>query len=241
MTLLASTFSIAGRNSEGQLGVAVSSRVPAVGARCPFIRPGSAAISSQAYLNPYLGLKTLDSLEQGMTLEAAARSALDTDPGREWRQLVAVDLAGPPFAFTGAETDPWAGHQTGADSAAAGNLLLGTETVSSMVEAFEESQGEALPERLLGALEAGQAAGGDRRGRQSAALVVYASEAISFVDLRVDDHPDPVAELRRIWALYSDDDRQNALRMASMREPRPLEEIRQRQQSVRRALEEQGR
>ena len=241
MTLLASTFSIAGRNDEGQLGVAVSSRVPAVGARCPLIGAGRAAISSQAYLNPYLGVEVLDLLERGSALEVAAQSALEGDPGREWRQLIAVDLKGGTFAFTGSETDPWAGHRTGANSAAAGNLLQGPETVDSMIKVFEGSEAETLPERLLGALEAGQAAGGDRRGRQSAALVVYASEPVSFVDLRVDDHPDPVTELRRIWSLYSVEDRQSALRMASTRETRPLQEIRQRQESVRRALEEQGR
>jgi uncharacterized Ntn-hydrolase superfamily protein len=241
MSLLASTFSIAGRDRDRQLGVAVSSRVPAVGGRCVFIRPGLAAISSQAYLNPYLALEILDSLSNGSTLEAATQSALKADLGHEWRQLVAVDLSAAPFAFTGSETDPWAGHRTGPHCAAAGNLLLGEETVSSMVDSFEQSEGTPLPERLLSALEAGQAAGGDRRGRQSAALVVYVSEAMSYVDLRVDDHADPVAELRRIWGLYSNEDRENALRMASTREPRPLEEIKQRQTSVRNALAEQGR
>jgi uncharacterized Ntn-hydrolase superfamily protein len=241
MSLLACTFSIAGRDKEGHLGVAVSSRVAAVGARCPFIRPGTAAISSQAYLNPYLAIEILDDLETGMPLEAAASGALDRDPGREWRQLVAIDLTGPAFAFTGSETDPWAGNRTGTDCAAAGNLLVGEETVDSMVNSFEESDGLELPERLLRALEAGQAAGGDRRGRQSAALVVYASEDVSYVDLRVDDHTDPIAEVRRIWGLYSSDDRANALRMATTREPRPLEEIKERQAYVQRLLAEQGR
>jgi uncharacterized Ntn-hydrolase superfamily protein len=241
MSILACTFSIAGRDQDGHLGVAVSSRVPAVGARCPFIHPGVAAISSQAYLNPYLGVEILDHLANGVPLEAAARSALDGDPGREWRQLVAIGATGSGFAFTGSETDPWAGHLTGADCAAAGNLLLGEATVHSMVESFESSADLDLPDRLLTALEAGQAAGGDRRGRQSAALVVYASEAVSYVDLRVDDHGDPVAEVRRIWNLYSGEDRANALRMATTREPRPLEEIKERQENVRRVLAEQGR
>ena len=241
MSMLASTFSIAGRDQSGRLGVAVSSRVAAVGARCPFISPGVAAISSQAYLNPYLGVEILAQLANGARLEVAARSALDSDPGREWRQLVAIGVTGPGFAFTGSETDSWAGHLTGADCAAAGNLLLGQETVHSMVESFDSAAELDLPDRLLSSLEAGQAAGGDRRGRQSAALVVYAGEAVSYVDLRVDDHDDPVAELRRIWNLYSDEDRANALRMATTREPRPIEEIKERQEHVRRALAEQGR
>lgn len=241
MTGLASTFSIAGRDGSGQLGVAVSSRVLAVGAHCPFVLPQRIALSCQAYLHPYLALDMLDRFRSDVELHEAARAALEADPGREWRQLVAIGATGEPFAYTGGETDPWSGDSLGRDCAAAGNLLAGAEVVSFMVEAFETHGDESLAERLLRALEAAQAAGGDRRGRQSAALVVYASEEVAFVDLRVDDHPDPVGELRRLWGLLSAEDLERALRTATTREPRPLEEIRARQEQVRRALADQGR
>jgi uncharacterized Ntn-hydrolase superfamily protein len=241
MSGVAHTFSIVGRGEDGLLGVAVSSRVQAVGALCPFVRSSEVAIACQAYLHPYLALDLLERLDRGAALADAAREALDADPGKDWRQLIAIGPAGEPFAHTGTETDPWAGHRTGKNCAAAGNLLVGEETVSSMVEAFEAFSGESLPERLLRALEAGQAAGGDRRGRQSAALLVKATQQMAFVDLRVDDHADPVAELRRLWDLMSPHDLERNLRVATTREPRPLEEVRARQAEVRRALAEEGR
>lgn len=241
MTVLASTFSIVGRGNDGQLGVAVSSRVLAVGAHCPFVLPRRVAVSCQAYLHPYLAVDLLERIQSGVGLDDAARAALQADPGSEWRQLVAIGVDGAAFTHTGAEADPWAGDCVGRDCAAAGNLLTGPDVVSGMVDAFEAGKDEMLPERLLRALEAAQAAGGDRRGRQSAALVVHASEEIAFVDLRVDDHPDPIVELRRLWGLLSAEDVGRALRTATTREPRPIEEIRARQEQVRRALANQGR
>ena len=235
------TFSIVGRSADGQLGVAVSSCVPAVGAPCPFVRSGLVAIACQAYTHPYLALDLIGRAVSGETVPAAAQAVLDGDEGRDWRQLIAIGAGGAPFAFTGAETDPWSGHVVRADCAAAGNLLVGEATVSTMADAFEAAPGTSLPERLLRGLEAAQAAGGDRRGKQSAALLVHATEAMPFVDLRVDDHADPVAELRRIFGLYSPDDLARALRTATTRESRSLEEMRARQAQVRRALEEQGR
>jgi uncharacterized Ntn-hydrolase superfamily protein len=238
---VAHTFSIVGRGEEGLLGVAVSSCVPAVGAFCPFVRSQEVAISCQAYLHPYLALDLLDRLDGGADLRGAASGALDADPGTEWRQLIAIGPTGEPFAHTGRETDPWAGHRVGADCAAAGNLLVGEETVSAMVDAFEDASNDRLPERLLRGLEAGQAAGGDRRGRQSAAILVKATHEMPYVDLRVDDHANPVAELRRIWDLLSPADLSRNLRSATTREPRPLEEVRARQEEVRRALAGEGR
>lgn len=238
---VANTFSIVGRDADGMLGVAVTSCVLAVGSYCPFVRAGDAAISSQAYLHPYLALDILARRAAGADLQTATAAALDADVGREWRQLVAIAAAGDPIAHTGTEADPWAGHRVGQDCAAAGNLLVGEETVSSMVDAFESSLSESLPERLIRALEAGQAAGGDRRGKQSAAVLVKASEEMPYVDLRVDDHADPVDELRRLWNLLAGADLSRNLRVATTREPRPLDEVRQRQQEVRSALAEQGR
>jgi uncharacterized Ntn-hydrolase superfamily protein len=241
MTPVAHTFSVVGRGEDGLLGVAVSSCVPAVGALCPFVRSQEVAIACQAYLHPYLALDLLDRLAAGTGSAEAAKAALQADPGKAWRQLIAIGPAGEPFAHTGRETDPWAGHRVGRDCTAAGNLLVGEETVSDMVDAFTAASGEPLPERLLRALEAGQAAGGDRRGRQSAALLVKATQEMPYVDLRVDDHPDPVAELRRIWDLLSPADLARNLRVATTREPRPLNEVRARQEEVRRALAEEGR
>ncbi len=194
------TFSIvAYDDASGMLGVAVSTRVPAVGAVCPFARAGVGAISTQAWTNPLLGVDGLDLLEQGYSAEEALHKLLDADPDPETRQIIAVDGKGRPAAHTGSETDPWKGHRTGDGYAVAGNMLVGDETITAMAEAFGASADEPLYERLLRALESGQAAGGDKRGRQSAALHVVKSEPYPYLDLRVDEHPDPVAELRRVY------------------------------------------
>jgi uncharacterized Ntn-hydrolase superfamily protein len=194
------TFSIVAYDAtSGMLGVAVSTRVPAVGAVCPFARAGVGAISTQAWTNPLLGVDGLDLLEQGFSAEEALQKLLDADPDPESRQIIAVDREGRSAAHTGSETDPWKGHRTGDGYAVAGNMLVGEETIAAMVEAFEASAEEPLSERLLRALEAGQAAGGDKRGRQSAALYVVRTEPYPYLDLRVDEHTDPVAELRRVY------------------------------------------
>jgi uncharacterized Ntn-hydrolase superfamily protein len=194
------TFSIvAYDDTSGMLGVAVSTRVPAVGAVCPFARAGVGAISTQAWTNPLLGIDGLNLLEQGYGAEEALQKLLDADPDPEMRQIIAVDGEGRSAAHTGSETDPWRGHRTGDGYAVAGNMLVGEETIAAMTEAFEAATDDPLPERLLRSLEAGQAAGGDKRGRQSAALYVVKTEPYPYLDLRVDEHLDPVAELRRVY------------------------------------------
>lgn len=233
------TFSIVGRSPDGLLGVAVSSKVLAVGAHCPFVAAGSVAIACQAYLNPYLGLELQSRSMAGEPLEAAWPAALATDPSPEWRQLLAIAPLGEPRAHTGVETDPWAGHLVGSDCAAAGNLLTGPETVAEMVRTFEATPELDLPARLMGALQAGQDAGGDRRGRQSAALLVAAVTVVPYVDLRVDDHANPVAELGRVFGRMSSDDLERARRTATTRTPRSETELRARRDSVRAALAEQ--
>ncbi len=240
MSELAATFSIVGRDSSGQLGLAVSSCVLAVGARCAFVRQGVAAIACQAYTHPYLACDALVLLEGGTPLADAMGTVLAADPGREWRQLAAIAPAGEAFGYTGARTDPWAGHRVAQDCAAAGNLLAGPETVEAMVAAFEQGQGERLPERLLAALAAGQRAGGDRRGKMSAAVLVRDRQEPPFVDLRVDEHPDPVGELQRVYSLMSDEELERARMVARSREPRPVAEIETRQAAVRAALAERG-
>lgn len=194
------TFSIAARDPKsGKFGVAVSTKLPAVGSLVPFARAGVGAIASQAWSNPLLGVDGLDLLEQGHSADETLHRLIDLDPEGESRQLTIVAAHGSPAAHTGSNTDQWCGHHTGEDYAIAGNMLIGEETIAAMTEAFVSAREHQFTERLLKTLEAGQAAGGDRRGRQSAALYVVASEPYPYLDLRVDEHHDPVAELRRIY------------------------------------------
>lgn len=196
------TFSINARCPRtGMLGVAVASRFLAVGALCPFAGAGVGAIATQALVNPLLGTRGLELLEQGYSSSEALAKLLAQDEGREYRQITIVDRAGRSAAFTGSETVGWSGHRNGPDYAVAGNMLVGPKVIDSMAESFEGSAGQSLPERLLLALEAGQAAGGDKRGKQSAALYVVENEEYPYLDLRVDDHPDPTVELRRLLTL----------------------------------------
>ncbi len=196
------TFSIVAHDlASGMLGVSLSTKFPAIGAISSFARAGVGAIATQARTNPLLAINGLDLLEEGYEAEEALRELLDSDHEPERRQLAVVDARGGSAAHTGAATDPWCGHRIGSGYAVAGNLLVGEETVAAMAEAFEASAGQHLPERLVLALEAGQTAGGDRRGRQSAALYVVSTEPYPYLDLRVDEHPDPVADLRRVYEI----------------------------------------
>lgn len=225
-----STFSIAAYDAKtGQLGVAVSSKVLAVGAFCPHAKAGVGAISSQAWLNPYLGVDGLALLAQGLSPQEVVDRVIAEDVGGEFRQIVMVDAQGRSAAFTGSETDQWCGHRTGDGYATAGNLLFSAETVDAIAETFEANAGEILPERLVRALAAGQAAGGDKRGRQSAALLVVNKLELPYVTLRVDDHPDPVAELRRLLDMAKEHTLPFGERVSSTRAPRTAEEIRERQ------------
>jgi uncharacterized Ntn-hydrolase superfamily protein len=181
------------------LGIGIASKYVAVGAVCSYTLAGVGAISTQAYGNPYLGIDGLELLQQGLSAPETLKLLLEQDPGRDKRQLIMVDRHGDVAAFTGRLAAPWSGHVQGDGYVAAGNMLTGEVVIQMMVEAFEQSIEEELAERLLQALEAGQKAGGDRRGKQSAHLQVVQTEAWKYVDLRVDEHPDPIAELRRIF------------------------------------------
>lgn len=185
----------------GDLGIAVSTAIPAVGAINPFARAHVGAIATQSWSNPYLGIDGLALLAAGLSPPHALDQLLRDDPNREERQLSIVDAQGRAVAFTGDQVEPWKGHIVGHGYAVAGNLLVGEGTILAMVEAFQDANG-SLAERMLIALEAGQAAGGDKRGRVSSALLVVRDEEYPYIDLRVDDHPEPVAELRRIFAQY---------------------------------------
>ena len=198
------TFSIIARDPEsGLFGVAVSTAVPCVGAGVPHVKPGVGAIATQSYTNVRLGTDGLRLLEMGLSPEAALTSLLAEDADAARRQAAGVDSRGRVFAYTGDQCVEWYGHRTGENYSVQGNMLVGKETIDAMAQAFERSEGH-LARRLLEALEAGQAAGGDKRGRDSAALRVVPPEGgdpWSNIDLRVDLHPDPVAELRRIFGL----------------------------------------
>jgi uncharacterized Ntn-hydrolase superfamily protein len=201
MSLNLTTFSITARDSEnGTLGVAVSTKVPAVGSLCPFIRYGAGAVSTQAWVNPALGPLILDRLEAGENAAQALEHVMAAETDADLRQVGVVDCKGMSAAYTGHTTDAWAGHKSGKNYSVQGNMLVGEETLAAMEQAIVRNPaGQTLGERLLQALEAGQAAGGDRRGRQSAALIVRGPQVFPLVDLRVDEHNDPVRELRRIY------------------------------------------
>ncbi|MCA3747890.1 MAG: DUF1028 domain-containing protein [Rubrobacter sp.] len=205
---LVSTFSIAGFDPEAETwGVAVQSKFLAVGAIVPWARAGAGAVATQAMANYTYGPRGLDLLSEGRTARETVEALTAADPQREHRQVGVVDARGGSATFTGSECFEWAGGIAGEHFAAQGNILTGPKTVEAMARAFENSRGE-LSSRLLAALRAGQEAGGDRRGKQSAALVVvregagYGGDNDRMVDLRVDDHPDPVAELERLYSLH---------------------------------------
>jgi uncharacterized Ntn-hydrolase superfamily protein len=168
----------------------------------PYCRAGVGAIASQSFGNPYLGIDGLTLLEQGLTAARTLERVVESDRGRDLRQVAIVDRDGHTAAYTGAKCIPWAGQVEGGSYVCLGNILRGEEVVKAMALAFEASVDEELPERLLRALEAGQEAGSDRRGRQSAGIRVVHTEDYPYCDLRVDDHPDPVAELRRVFTVF---------------------------------------
>ena len=202
------TFSIVACDpATGELGVAVQSRVPAVGAICPYARAGVGAIATQAWAETSFGPRGLDLLADGATPQEAIDELIGGDDQPQRRQLAIVDPSGAVANYTGEQCQAWAGGRTGEHYAVQGNILTGEEVVDAMASALEETEG-VLAERLLAALEAGQAAGGDRRGRQAAALLVvregwgYGGYDDRLRDLRVDDHPTPIAELRRIYEVH---------------------------------------
>ena len=194
------TFSIVARCARtGQFGVAVSTKVPAVGMLCPFARAGVGAVATQSFVNPYLGIWGLELLSEERGAEEVKGLLLERDPDPAKRQFTVVDRWGGSAAYTGEESDTWRGHRTAEDFAVAGNMLVGEETLRVMAESFQSTGASPLIERLLLALEAGQQAGGDKRGRQSAAVRVVDKEEYPLLDLRVDEHREPVPELRRVY------------------------------------------
>jgi len=197
------TFSIVARCPRtGMLGVATSSKALSAGGMVPYCRANVGAIASQSFVNPYLGIDGLALLEQGLPAERALERLIEGDPGRDLRQVGIVDAEGRVAAYTGSRCIPWAGHVFGGGYVCLGNILVSQTVVTAMARAFEAAPAEDLPERLMRALEAGQEAGGDRRGRQSAGMMVVHQEEYPWIDIRVDDHEEPVPELRRIFEIY---------------------------------------
>jgi len=192
----------------GQWGVATQSKFLAVGSVVPWAAPQAGAIATQAYANPRYGPDGLELLRQGLPAEEVVERLTAADDERAIRQLGVVDGEGRGATFTGDGCHAWAGGRTGDCYAAQGNILVSGATVDALAWAFEASTGRPLAERLLDCLDAAEAAGGDSRGRQSAALLVverdggYAGLSDTLVDLRVDDHPDPLAELRRLHGIH---------------------------------------
>jgi uncharacterized Ntn-hydrolase superfamily protein len=203
------TFSIAGFDPETDTwGVAVQSKFLAVGAIVPWARAGVGAVATQAMANFNYGPRGLELMSQGKTAQETVEALISSDDDREHRQLGVVDAAGRAATFTGSECFEWAGGVEGEHYAAQGNILVGRETVEAMARTFEGTSG-GLAGRLLAALDAGLGAGGDSRGKQSAALLVvregggYGGDNDHVVDLRVDDHPEPIRELIRLRTLHT--------------------------------------
>ena len=206
---IVATYSIAACDLEaGQWGVAVQSKFLAVGSVVPFAEPEAGAIATQAYANPSYGPNGLSLLREGLGASEVVERLTAEDDGRDERQLGVVDANGGSASWTGPGCNEWAGHVTGPGYAAQGNILVGEETVAALAQTFEATPQLSLVQRLLECLTAAQAAGGDRRGQQSASVLVvqrnggYAGLSDILVDLRVDDHERPIPELRRIYELH---------------------------------------
>jgi uncharacterized Ntn-hydrolase superfamily protein len=205
------TFSIAACDLErGDWGIAVASKFPAVGSVVPWATAGVGAIATQAHANADYGPDGLALLGKGVSADAAVAQLTGADDNRGARQVGMVDASGGAASFTGDECMSWAGGMSGEGFACQGNILVGPQVVDEMARAYRAAEGE-LVDRLLLALAAGDAAGGDRRGRQSAALLVvrdaggYDGRNDRYIDLRVDDHTDPVTELVRVFSVFDDD------------------------------------
>src|SRR3954467_10916847 len=205
------TYSIAACDLEaGQWGVATQSKFLAVGSVVPWAEANVGAIATQAYANPRYGPEGLALLREGLPAEEVVTRLTTADPGREERQRGIVGGEGGAASYTGSGCHDWAGHRTGAGYAAQGNILVSAATVDALAVTFESNAHLELGQRLIECLAAAQAAGGDRRGQQSASLLVvekdagYAKLSDTVIDLRVDDHERPIAELRRLFSLHEE-------------------------------------
>ena len=193
------TFSIVVCDPKSKtLGVAVATCHLAVGALVPHLKSGIGAIATQAATNPYLGLKGLEKMTSGYSLKDSLLTALNEDSAKDSRQLHGVDVSGNAWAWTGKDTVEWSGHKYGKNFSLAGNMLVGEQVLEACFEVIKSKKDEPIEERLLQALKAGEAVGGDVRGRQSAALLTIKDQPFPFCHLRVDDNRDPLSELEHL-------------------------------------------
>ena len=193
------TWSIIARDElTGQFGIAVATCFFAVGARVPHVAPGVGAIATQALVNPYYGIDGLKLLREGRQPREVIETLIAADAGRESRQLHMMDAAGRIASHTGRECVIWCGHIEGKGFSIAGNMLTGARVLDDTAETYIARESLPFAQRLIAAMRSGEAVGGDKRGKQSAALVIYDEDEWSALDLRVDDNPDPLAELDRL-------------------------------------------
>jgi uncharacterized Ntn-hydrolase superfamily protein len=193
------TWSIIARDkATGQIGITVATKFFAVGARVPHIAAGIGGVATQALVNPYYGIDGVKMLCEGKRPQDIVSALTGADPGRETRQLHILDATGRIAAFTGKECVDWCGSLSGDGFSLAGNMLAGAQVLDETAKAYVANESLPFARRLIAAMRAGEAAGGDKRGRQSAALLIHADEEWSALDLRVDDHEDPLAELERL-------------------------------------------
>jgi uncharacterized Ntn-hydrolase superfamily protein len=193
------TWSILARDEQGRFGVAIASRFFAVGALCVHTRRGVGALATQALVNPLYGAAGLALLGAGRAAGDTVETLVGADAGRAVRQLHVLPATGRPAAHTGSECVDWCGHLVFDSFSVAGNMLAGARVIEATADAFRRSARQALAERLLAALAAGDAAGGDKRGKQAAALRIHGDEDYPQLDIRVDDHVEPIAELQRLY------------------------------------------
>jgi Uncharacterized conserved protein len=194
------TFSIAARDSDaGEFGVAVSTALVGVGALCPFVSENG-AVATQSFVKVSHGSNAIDMIDRGVGVDTALDSLITDDEHAGYRQVHGLDDTGKTYAFSGADCVDWYGHLKADDHTVAGNMLEGEDVIETMSETFRETDGE-LAERLMETLEAGQAAGGDKRGKISAALLVHSPESKMYHNLRIDESDDPVADLRDAFEL----------------------------------------
>jgi len=193
------TWSIIARvSATGQIGIAVATRFFAVGARVPHIAAGIGGVATQALVNPYYGIDGVRLLREGNGPREIVTALLAGDDGRESRQLHIMDARGAIAAHTGKDCVDWCGHLAGDGFSIAGNMLVGARVLDDTAKAYAANKDLPFARRLLAAMRAGEAAGGDKRGKQSAALLIHDTEEWSSLDLRVDDHDDPLSELQRL-------------------------------------------
>lgn len=193
------TWSILARDASGAFGIAIASRFFAVGVLCPRAASGVGAVSTQALVNPTYAPAAIEAMRAGAEPTSIVARLTAADDGRAHRQLHIIDRSGRIAAHTGAACIGWCGHLRGVDYSIAGNMLAGARVLAASAEAYEAGRALPLALRLLAAMDAGEAEGGDKRGKQAAALAIHTTEVYPALDLRVDDHPEPLTELRRLY------------------------------------------